>query len=124
MVRGRGACERTAHEPGRASSPLENSPAKPGAPETNIPHTPSVRARTSGVAKNKAPRRGRPKARETVAEAEGDETSEGCIRATKPGNGWPPEPAEQRRPVSGTSLRRERCPLPRWRKTCHRNDSR
>jgi hypothetical protein len=37
---------------------------------------------------NKNPRQGRPKARGTRAEADGDEASEGCIRAMKPGNGW------------------------------------
>lgn len=34
-----------------------------------------------------APKRGRPKARETGAEVEGDGESEGCIGATTLGNG-------------------------------------
>ena len=33
--------------------------------------------------------------------------SEGCIGAKRPGNGWHPEPAEQRRPVLVRTFRRE-----------------
>lgn len=33
--------------------------------------------------------------------------SDGCIRATMVGNGWHPDPAEQRRPVPRESFRRE-----------------
>lgn len=55
---------------------------------TNPPYTARVGERTRTVAKNKRRIEVRPKARGTRAEAEGNEASEGCIRARKPGNGW------------------------------------
>ena len=64
-------------------------------------------ARARRGSPNEAQCGGRPKARGTRAEAEGNETSEGCVRATKSGNGRHTDPAEQRRPVSGMNLRRE-----------------
>jgi len=57
--------------------------------------------------------RGRPKARETVAEVNGNEASEDPIRAMTSGNGRHPDPIEQRRSVSSSSLRKEPCLLHR-----------
>jgi len=79
---------RTTQKPGRASFLLETFRQIYGAPVTNPPCTLGVCERAFDVAKNKHSHRGRPKARGTRAEAEGNEASEGCIRATKPGNGW------------------------------------
>jgi hypothetical protein len=78
----------------------------------------SPKRRVSAYARNDAPRtsvrvRGRPKARETVAEVNGNEGSEDCIRAMTSGNGRHPDPIEQRRSVSSSSLRREPCLLHR-----------
>jgi group II intron reverse transcriptase/maturase len=86
VVVGRGALERTAQKPGRVSLLLETIRQINGAPVTNPPCTVGVCKRASAVAKNKRLRRGRPKARGTIAEAEGSETSEGCVRAMTPGN--------------------------------------
>jgi hypothetical protein len=57
--------------------------------------------------------RGRPKARETIAEVNGSEASEDCIRALTSGNGRHPDPIEQRRSVSRSNLRKEPCLLHR-----------
>ena len=91
---------------------------------TNPPSTVGVCERTSAVAKNKHSRRGRPKARGTVAEAEGNETSEGRIRAMKPGNRVAPGAGRAKAARVRNELERERCLLPRWQKACHRNYSR
>jgi hypothetical protein len=66
---------------------------------------PSPKRRAFACARYDAPRtsagtRGRPKARETVAEVHGNEASEDCIRALTSGNGRHPDPIEQRRSVS------------------------
>ena len=79
---------------------------------------PSPKRRASACARNDAQRtsvrvRGRPKARETVAEVNGNEESEDLIRAMTSGNGRHPDPIEQRRSVSSSSLRREPCLLHR-----------
>ena len=47
-------------------------------------------------------KRGEPELRPKVVRK-----SEGCIGAKRPGNGWCPEPAEQRRPVLVRTFRRE-----------------
>ena len=68
-----------------------------------------ARLRTHATArhKNKRPREvGRREGRPERA-AEEDRESEGRIGAMTSGNGWHPDPAEQRRPVSDTSFRRE-----------------
>jgi hypothetical protein len=54
-----------------------------------------------------APAKGKPKARETGAEAEGDGESEGCIRAETVGNGGRPDPPEQKAARVEVSFRRE-----------------
>ena len=79
---------------------------------------PSPKRRALACARHDAPRtsactRGRPKARETIAEVNGNEASEDCIRASTSGNGRHPDPIEQRRSVSRSSLRRETCLLRR-----------
>jgi hypothetical protein len=79
VVCGCGACERATQEPGRASFLLETTRLIDGAPVTNPPCTADVCEGTPAVVKNKHSHRGRPRARGTVALAEGDEASEGCI---------------------------------------------
>jgi hypothetical protein len=79
---------------------------------------PSPKRRALACARNDARRssarvRGRPKARGTVAEVNGNEASEDCIRAMTSGNGRHPDPIEQRRSVSSSSLRKEPCLLHR-----------
>jgi len=63
-------------EPHSSSNPFRQSC---GAPVTNSPNTPHVGRRKRDVAKKRRLHRGRPKARGTIAEADGDEVSEGCI---------------------------------------------
>jgi hypothetical protein len=79
---------------------------------------PSPKRRALACARDDARRssartRGRPKARETIAEVNGNEASEDCIRAMTSGNGRHPDPIEQRRSVSSLNLRKEPCLLHR-----------
>ena len=64
---------------------------------------------TIGAMKRTSSRRsGRPKARATGAEADGERESEDCVGAMTSGNGLvEPDPIEQRRSVSRTNFRRE-----------------
>jgi hypothetical protein len=87
-------------------------------PVTRGAGDPSPKRRALACARNDARRssacvRGRPKARETVAEVNGNEASEDLIRAMTSGNGRHPDPIEQRRSVSSSCLRREPCLLHR-----------
>jgi hypothetical protein len=87
-------------------------------PATRGAGDPPPKRRALACARNDARRssarvRGRPKARETVAEVNGNEASEDCIRALTSGNGRHPDPIEQRRSVSRSNLRREPCLLRR-----------
>jgi hypothetical protein len=108
----RGACDKD--DPAtweNLVSPRRN-PAARGAGD------PSPKRRASACTRNDAQRtsartRGRPKARETGAEVNGNEASEDCIRAMTSGNGRHPDPIEQRRSVSRSNLRRETCLLHR-----------
>jgi hypothetical protein len=102
----------TTQRPGRTSFLLEDI-RRTGGPVTR-PRSlaPSACARYE-ARRTSACVRGRPKARETVAEAHGNEASEDCIRATTSGNGRHPDPIEQRRSVSRSNLRRETCRLRR-----------
>lgn len=123
VVFGRGARERTAQEPGRVSFLLETIRLINGAPVTNPPCTVGVCEAHARRGQEQAPHRGRPEARGTVAEAEGNETSEGRIRAMKPGNRVAPGAGRAKAARVRNELGRERCLLPRWQRACHRNYS-
>jgi len=108
----RGAC----NEDGPATRENLASPRRNPAPRGAGDPPPKRRALACArydARRRSACTRGRPKARETIAEVNGNEASEDCIRALTSGNGRHPDPIEQRRSVSSSILRREPCLLHR-----------
>jgi hypothetical protein len=111
--------KRTPQEPGRPSTVLDEYPGH-GGPVTSLRRAarPPVHERPT---QNKHWYRGRPPQGKTIAADDAARESDDRIRAMTAGNGWHPDPPEQRRSVPEESFWRDTWPSTDEEKPCHQN---